>query len=217
MLRPIPRVLVAAAALSLVAACSDDEDDPGGTNLNLTASCSSSPSGSGPRVYLECFTVSQNLVTVDLWGEDIPDEIDAYNIVFSFSPSAFRYAGFVGTATVYSPNNCGGGAVLCLDNLSTNANTDGEVVYGVSLIGLNPTGAVIGSGTRARLGQLMFEAAAASNTSLLFSNVSNAGCVGDASTGNALLTFTGSDSCVSSVIAGVTFRTDPVTLSATSP
>jgi hypothetical protein len=204
--------VLALSASLLLAACDDGDD--GQDPLQLIAACTATVSGAGARVYMNCGTNSAGLVSVDLFADSVTSEVDAYNIDLSFDPTVFRYMGFDPNATLFAPFVCNGGLLLCEDNADTNANTDGKVVYGVSLVGTNPPG-VIPLNSR-RLGRLTFEAASASQTSLLFGAASVGGCVGDDTTGNALMQVVNDpNNCDVSVIPGVAFSNQgSVTLSA---
>jgi len=206
-------LLIVLPASLLLTSCSDDgnTDDP----LQLTASCASTLAGSGARVYADCGTSSGAMTSVVIYAANVSDEVDAYNIVVNFSPSVFRYMGFAPSETLFEPTACTGGSTLCLDNHSTNANTSGQVVYGVTRIGTNPTGVVPGTGPTP-LGRLMFEAVSDSQSAIAFQGSATAGCVGDSTTGNALMTVASSNgsSCLVTIIPGISFGTGSVTLSA---
>ena len=207
-----PTVMVVLATLLLLG-CSDGDADviPG---AGLTASCTAPLTGTGPRVFLDCGTVSGNLVTVDVIGADITDQVDAYNLIIFFSPSAFTYLGFDRKSTLFTTSDCDlVGDVLCLDNSGT-ANSDSRVVLGVSKIGVTPIGVTIGTGSQQTLARLIFRAASASQTLPAFSTSAQAGCVGQDTTGTALLEVISSVNCASTVISGITFS-NQVTLAAT--
>lgn len=212
-MRHFPRsLLIALSASLLLTSCSDGDDaeDP----LSLVASCVSTLAGTGARVYADCGTTSGSMTSVVIYAANVSTEVDAYNIVVNFSPSVFRYLGFAPSETLFEPTACSNGSTLCLDNLATNANTSGQVVYGVSRIGTNPTGTTPGTGPTP-LGRLMFEAVSGSASAIAFQLSSSPGCVGDATTGNALMTVSSSTGCLVTVIPGITFGQGSVTLSAT--
>ncbi len=222
-MRTIPRGLASAAVLFLLAAalgsCSDDDGD-GVVTVILDAACTSTLGGStSPRVFLDCATVSQNLVNVEIVAADIPDEIDGYNVHLSFSPSVFRYVGFDATAEPFAAGSCGDpNTLLCEDN-ADDANNTGLVIYSMALVGSDPPGEVIGQPEV--LGRLLFEAASVSSTSVSFVGdaVTTAECVDQAS-GTALLTYDPLNaSCPPGVetIGGLTLDSSSLTLSATNP
>jgi hypothetical protein len=207
-------LLIALPASLLLTSCNDSgsSDNP----QQLVAACMATVTGSGARVYANCATSAAGMVSVELFAANVTDEVDAYNIVLNFSPSVFHYMGFSPSETLFAPMVCNGGSVLCVDNANTNANSTGQVVYGVSLTGTNPTGVIPNPGPT-RLGRLTFEATSASQTSLAFGAPAMGGCVGSASTGSALMQVNFNDpnnNCVVTVISGITFNQGSVTLSA---
>jgi hypothetical protein len=212
-MRRFPRtLLIALSASLLLTSCSDsgNDEDP----LALIASCVSTLAGAGARVYADCATSSGAMVSVDVFAANVADEVDAYNIVVNFSPSVFRYMGFAPSETLFEPTACSNGSSLCLDNLATNANTSGQVVYGVTRIGVNPMNGVVPGTGPARLGRLTFEAVSDSQTAIAFQMSASAGCVGQSTTGNALMTVSSSTGCLVTIIPGISFGQGSVTLSA---
>jgi len=205
------RLLIALLAPVLLSSCNNSSD--GGDPMNLVAYCTSTLGGSGARVYAACGAASANMVSVDIFAAEVTDEVDAYNIVINFSPAVFHYAGFSPSDTLFGPTDCSGGGTVAVDNMNTNANSIGQVVYGVSCIGNNPTGVVPGTGPKP-LGKLMFQAVSDSQTGLAFASSASAGCVGSASTGNALMTVSSSSGCLATIISGISFGQGSISLSA---
>jgi len=208
MRRNAPWLVLLVVVMLGASGCSEgDSDEP----VNLAAACSNPVAGSGPRVYTACGTVSGSMVSVDVYGTEVSDEVDGYSLRISFSPTSFRYVGFALDQNLFG-SACGQGTV-CQDN-GSNANTTGEVVLGIDLANSLLPGVVIGNSQRL-LARLTFEAGAVATTTLALDLAAVPGCVGSSTSGNALHSF--DNSCLQgvSVISGVTFS-GGVTLSATA-
>ena len=111
------RLLLAFVVPFLFLGCEDDGNNT--PTIILDAACADNATATGSRVFLACNTVNGNMVSIDVIGAEISDEIDGYNIQLSFSPGSFRYTGFVTGANPFTPPcNNPGGQLLCTDNLS---------------------------------------------------------------------------------------------------
>lgn len=209
MRRPRRFALLALLLPALALACSDSET----VDEQLLATCSSNATATGARVYLACGTVNGNMVSVDIYAQEVGQEVDGYNIRVPFAPTVFQYRGFVDTATPFG--TCDGSSVICTQNGSA-ANIDGEVVYGVTR---PPATSGSLSNSKTLLGTLMFEAVNAASTGLSFTSPqTTTQCVSDATSGTAL--FRGNVTCLQTgleVVGGINWDNADLQLGAGTP
>jgi hypothetical protein len=208
MRRPRRFALLALLLPALVLACSDSET----VDEQLLATCSSNPTATGARVYLACGTVNGNMVSVDIYAQEVGQEVDGYNIRVTFAPTVFQYRGFVDTATPFGA--CDGSSVICTQNAG--ANTDGEVVYGVTR---PPATSGSLSNSKTLLGTLMFEAVHAADTGLSFTSPqTTTQCVSDTTSGTAL--YRDNITCLSTfleIVGGISWDSADLQLGAGTP